>query len=196
MGSCNGRTASLMTTYRIAALALALGSALSRPCGAQQRQEALADSMRAPVLSSRWPARLSAYVGRWTLTLHRSDSVADLVVAVALGPDSVSRLAERLQLNHTCYDCLGGPLLGPAWDTPGWRAPATSRLQLFLRSEPGPVTGFLGTGWVVSTPLGLVLEGFLERGGASGTWHQLGDSTNHLAPIAQGTFTLVRDTTE
>jgi hypothetical protein len=101
-------------------------------------------------------------------------------------PDSVPAIAEALQLDHTCYDCMSAPVNIP-WHNLGLAAP--DRLQLdFSLDSTGIYRGTIGSHGVMPSPNVLVFRGALRGDTIDGEWVQ----RLHDQVATGGHFRLIR----
>ena len=153
-------------------------------------QITLDTALSRPVLPSDWPPEYWAMVGRWRLLLTDDSTGGRDTVEIQVVPDSIPYLLDRIVMgNHVCRSCLRAVVPPIAWDSLGLEPPARTYLQ--LAPAPGGIFhAFLGTGWVVTSPCGLMLDGGHSITHASGAWTQV--RCHSESPQRAGRFELTK----
>jgi hypothetical protein len=136
------------------------------PASAQQPDPEMTEL----VLPRDFPARLLSKVGRWRLTMVREDKPASLEVVFALGPDSITRMADVLKLSHTCFDCLAGTL-SVEWRSLVEWPPTSSRIR--VHTNDTSLSAIVGTTVSIVGIGDLELNGRWHGDSAVGTWRQI-----------------------
>jgi hypothetical protein len=160
---------------------------LAGPVEAQDKDSAQAREaayMMEPVLPSKYPHELLRFVGPWAFEFSRSDGAARLTVGVDLVPDSIPRIAEVLQLNHTCYACLGATL-DVDWSRLLKLPPSSNRMR--MATDTVRMSAIIGRTMQTLVAGDLDLEGHWEGDSVLGSWQQLESPDS-----AHGTFVLRR----